>query len=168
MVKWCPSILAGSHLEPSRAWVLSLDCGDPALAPGHSLCPLPSLAALAGGHHELTVVLRDWRCHRGLVSLRLYGFWSGRTPHLCASPTACVWLPFSASLLLAHLSQFCKHTLQSMHLLQSKGAGAGEQEEKHEAAPGLSQLSVLGEAGTQRVIGEDMVYKNYWRRLSQV
>ena len=55
--------------EADGASILSLDCGGPAPTPGRSLSPLPSLAALAGGHHELPVVLRDWRRHRGLVSM---------------------------------------------------------------------------------------------------
>lgn len=84
MVTWPYSLLAGRDLGPSRA-------------PGHSLFSLPCLAALAGGHHELSVVLRDRRCHRGLVSLRLHCFRSRWPAHLCASPTARVRVPLHLS-----------------------------------------------------------------------
>lgn len=71
----------------------SLGSAASALAPRRSLSSPPPLAALAGGHHELAVVLGDRRRHRGLVPLRLHCFRRRRTPHLRASPAACVRAP---------------------------------------------------------------------------
>lgn len=50
------------------------------------LSPFSSLPALAGGHHELAVVLGQRGCHRGLVPLRLECLRGRWAAHLCASP----------------------------------------------------------------------------------
>lgn len=114
---------------------LPLDSDGLALASQRSIFSLFSHAALAGGYHELSLVLRDWRCHRGLVSMWLHCFWSWWTPHLCTSPAACVRFSFSLSAL------FWKQIL-SVYYLQRNRLGTGKHKEKYDTIPAFREFSV--------------------------
>lgn len=123
----------------------SLGSAASALAPRRSLSSPPPLAALAGGHHELAVVLGDRRRHRGLVPLRLHCFRRRRTPHLRASPAACVRCPSApappASTLAAAF--FRRGVSFRGRSLQSSRLGAGERKGKQGVAPAFKGLRIF-------------------------